>query len=62
MQTAGNANKEFNFLIQKPPLRRFFSADTRKIALVNNELLCYNKNIDQIGSGLHMFIESEKIR
>lgn len=62
MQTAGNANKEFYFLIQKPPLWRFFCVNTRKIVLVNDELLCYNKNIDLIASGLHMFTESEKIR
>lgn len=61
MQTAENVNKEFYFLIQKPPLRRFFSVNTRKIVLVNDELLCYN-NIDLIATGLHMFIESEKIR
>ncbi len=39
-----------------------FCVNTRKIVLVNDELLCYNKNIDLIASGLHMFTESEKIR
>ena len=36
--------------------------ETKIIALVNDDLLCYNKNIDLIASGLHMFTESEKIR